>query len=353
MPRSSLLTIGDLTVDGSKKEKSVRRFLRYRKSLVKRDIHFEFISYEDVLSGKLPRIPTKKLKIMFFFPYAYWNDNIERYDTDDRVYGDQYFGRIYSAFFKRIDRILKEGYSKRSISYVNPPEACALDRNKEKTARLLRKEGILTPKKFNISELNDLDKILQKAGALYVKPNFGSMGKGISFLTRGECWTNFDYNHGNIVSKPYDYNWDFVKIAGKKRTGFLNALIKKGFIFEEAIKLPTVKRRKFDIRIYVICGKVPYFYARSAPQRSVVTNWSQGGRIEQSNFLENILPQKKIKEIKEIARRVASSMSLNYVGIDLMLDERFDRIYFLEAHSFPGYEKGFNLMKFLVGHIKT
>jgi hypothetical protein len=174
------------------------------------------------------------------------------------------------------------------------------------------------------------------------------MGKGISFVTKQACWTNFIFKGGRIISRPYDYNWDFVRITGKRKRNFLKLLIKKRFIFEEAIRLPVIGGRKFDFRVYVIGGKVPYFYAKSAPADTFVTNWSQGGRIEKKPFLKRAVSAHKIDEIQQLAKRATRALGLTYTGIDILMDAHRGKLYFSEAHSFPGYERGCNLMRFLI-----
>jgi len=349
--RTTLLAVGDLTLDGVKKEKSVNRFVRYGKRFLGKRVRFEFLTYDDLLLGNLPGIATRRLKIMFFFPYAHWNSRVERYDSDDRVYGDEHFGRAHKRFFYRVGKILEDRYKGYEVAYVNSPAACALDRDKKMTARLLRKGGVLTPRTYRPRDVSQLNRLLEEAGALYIKPVFGAMGKGMSFVTEKECWTNFMFRRDRIVSRPYDYNWGFAQVGRRRKERFLKILIEKKFIFEEAVRPPVVRGRRFDIRIYVIYGRIPYFYARSAPQASPVTNWTQGGRIEGGAFLKKALSEKKIGQIKEIARRSARLMGLNYAGIDLILDEKLDKVYFLEAHSFPGYERGVNLMRFLIDRI--
>jgi len=289
---------------------------------------------------------------MLFFPYSFWNNNIERYDYDNRIYGDQGFGKDFSKLFLGVDKILKTHYAKNNIRYINPPQSCILDRNKIATASLLRKNGIPTPKIYNIKNLDQLEKILDKTELIYVKPVFGSMGKGISVVTKKSCYTNYIFRGNRITSRPYDYNWNFVKISKKRRNAFLSILIKKRFLFEEGIKLPVVKGRRFDMRVYVIYNHVPCLFARSVPESNFITNWSQGGRIEGENFIKKYIPTKKLEEIKNVAKKAARVTALNYAGIDIVLEGDSQNIYVLEVHSFPGYARKFNLMKTLINQIK-
>ena len=273
--KSTLLAIGDLYLSDTRKAPSINKFIRYKKHLLKRGIRFELISPDDVLLQRLPVVATKKLTVMLFFPYNYWNNNIERYDRDDRIYGDHNFGRDFKKLFLKIDKIVKDYYKDKDIKYVNPPQSCALDRDKLATARILKRNGILIPSIYNVENVSQVEGILNKIEALYIKPVFGSMGKGISVVTKKDCFTNFIFRANKIISRPSDYNWTFTRISRRKRKDFLRALIKKGFLFEEAIKVPVVRGRRFDIRAHVIYGRVPYLCARSVRRRNFITNWSK------------------------------------------------------------------------------
>ena len=345
--KSTLLVIGDLYLDEVKKAPSICKFIRYKKEFLHRKIGFQWIPYDDVLLRRLPVIKTKRIKIMLFFPYAHWNSHIERYDKDRRIYGDNRFGGDFKKFFQRVETILKSTYKDKEISYVNPPRFCVLDRNKIATSRFLKKKGILTPKIYNVKNITQLNRILKRSDMVYIKPVFGAMGKGISVVTKNDCFTNYIYRGGRLVSRPEDINWKFIKISKKRRQRFLNILIRKGFLFEEGIKMPLARRRRFDVRVHVISGKVAFMFARSAAKGSYITNWSQGGRMESERFLKKFIPPHKLEEVKRLSKKTAEIFSLNYAGIDVILDRDFKNIYIVEVHSFPGNVRRFNLMKVL------
>lgn len=349
--KRTLLTIGDLMMTENRPEPSIARFIRHKNKLINHDIDFKFVSYDDLLLSRLPDIQTKKLKIMLFFPYSYWNSQIEKYDKDDRIYGDVNFGREYKEFFLRVNKIIRRKYKDKDISFVNPPSSSILDRDKRKTYRLLAKSGILTPQIYNIFTVSQIERLLRDGKALYIKPVFGSMGKGITYIDHKGCYTNFIFRGGKIISRLSDYHWKFRKIPKNKRDSFLKILIKKKFLFQEAIKAPKVKRRKFDLRIYVIYNKIPYIYAKSAPPACFLTNWSQGGRIEKKRFLKKALSENTIEKAKAIARKGVKALNLNYAGVDVIVDKVEKYIYLLEIQSFPGYERGFNLIRFLIDSI--
>ena len=334
-----------------KAEPSIVRFVRYSGRLLRRNIDFKLITYDDLLLNRLPHIRTKRLKIMLFFPYSYWNTHIERYDKDDRIYGDSDFGREYREFFIRVDKVLRKRYRNKELSFVNPPHSSILDRDKRKTHKILKKFGILTPKVYNITTLSQVDRLLEEGKALYIKPVFGAMGKGITYINKKGCYTNFIFRDNKIISRLFDYHWKFRRISENKREAFLKILIKRGFLFQEAIRASRVKERKFDLRIYVINDKTPYFYAKSAPAEGFLTNWSQGGRIEKKRFLRKGLSKKTLEKAKAIARKTTRALNLTYSGVDVIVDETEENIYLLEIQSFPGFELGFNLIKYLIDSI--
>ena len=99
--------------------------------------------------------------------------------------------------------------------------------------------------------------------------------------------------------------------------------------------------------MYVAYGKVPYFYAKSAPCKSFITNWSQGGRIEKRAFLDRALSKSEIAKVKSVAKKAAKVIDLKFAGVDVIIDRDTKKTYVLEIQSFPGYERGFHLMELL------
>lgn len=349
--KKTLLIIGDPMMTSDSFERSLNRFITQKPRLNNRGIGVIFITYDDLMSRRLPDISTKRLDVILFFPYNHWNSEIERYDRDNRVYGDIRFGSDYTEYFLMVNRILKLRYRNRLLSFVNPPSACIIDRDKLKTHIILKRHGIDTPHIYRIRTVSDIDRLIERGHTLYAKPRFGAMGKGITFIEKNAVYTNFLFRSDRIVNRLYDYNWRPVRVSGKRRETFLKIIISRGFIFQEAVNPLIYKKRKFDIRVYVVFGKVPYLYAKSAAAKSFITNWSQGGRIEKSYFLRRCLPAKSIKKIKGLARKAASAIPLKFAGVDIMIDRDTEKVYVLEIQSFPGYERGFDLMKFLADSI--
>jgi glutathione synthase/RimK-type ligase-like ATP-grasp enzyme len=343
----TLIVIGDPMMSSKSLELSLDRFMGCRQLLSKRGIRLIFITYEDASCRRLPAVTTKKIDVLLFFPYNHWNNNIERYGRDNRIYGDTGFGSDFKDYFKVIARIIRSGYSGKSLSFVNSPEACINDRDKLKTSVILSRAGIKSPEIFKVRDSAGFRKLLCMKGPLYIKPRFGAMGKGITYASQSGVYTNFHLKSNRIAHRMYDYNWRPVRVPDRHCDNFIETLISRGFIFQKAIEPLVFKARKFDIRVYVVFKKTPYLYAKSAPEKSFITNWSQGGRIEKKAFLNRALSEAEAGKVKSISIKAAKAIGLSFAGIDIIIDRHTRMINVLEIQSFPGYERGFDLMKSL------
>ena len=349
MKKKALLVIGDKNINRGRPYVSFNRFMQYAQKLRdKWGFELRVVNYARLFSGKLPRIEAPSIKVVPFFPYKYWNRNIEVYQ-DGRIYGDSKFGREFKIFFEKVKQVIDKHYTGKEINYLNSPKACYLDRDKQATKDLLNKNAVLTPRTFRVSSFEDVQRLLNKGLSLYIKPRFGAMGKGITYIDRGGVISNFLFRKGKLISRPCDFNWRFTKIDDRQE--FLNKLLKRGFICEEAIEPAVFKRRRFDFRVYVLNGRVVYLYAKSSQVKSCVTNWSQGGKIDKKNTILRTLPKEKIAQLKNLATKATRALGLNFAGIDVIFSKDLKKAYVLEGNAFPGYEKGFDLMKCLAGFL--
>ena len=342
--KKTLLIIGDRRTKGRTLDPSFNSFVRIIENFKDKNLGVHILSYKDIFEGNFPEVSTSTVNILLFFPYKYWDKNIEVYQNDSKVYGDNSFGLEFRKYFEKVEKIIKKKYHDKKIEYVNPPDKSILDRDKEETKKFFRRHNIPTPRSFNVKNLEDLHWITKRGISLYIKPRFGAMGKGITYLSNGLMITNFLFQKGEIISHPYDYHWRFHEIKNKDKSKFLKILLSRGFIFEEAIDPPIYKGKRSDFRVYCIYGKVSYYYIRSTPAVSLVTNWSQGGKIEQKRKLFQYISAAKLNQVKSLTRKVAKELKLNYTGVDIIFSKDYKKIYALEAHSFPGYERGFDLM---------
>jgi hypothetical protein len=307
------------------------------------------IDYFSLLANKIPNIATKEIIVFPCFPFEYWDKYIEPKNFKG-VYGNKSFYIKFIAFWKKIDKIIRRKYSNHKISYINDPKHLAKDRDKEFTKKLVKKAGVSVPKTFNNKTLNGVISLLDKGYKLYIKVRYGSMGKGISYLENGRWLTNFRFKNGKIFSRKSDYGWKFIDFTNKKP--FLSQILKQDIIIEESIDSLLIKRRKFDLRMYVYKDKILYIYGRSNDSEAATTNISQGAKGEKSSFA-NLLPKKQLEVAKKAAISSIKALGLNFGGVDIMLCADKKNIMFIEVNTFPGFPKvrRFNLSKFFIKEI--
>lgn len=308
-------------------------------------IETKIANYSTVTDGEMPYIKGH-FYILLLFPYSYWFQHIER-DVEGTMYGDSHYGMLFENYMDKINDIIKARY--KNFTYVNSPDSIKTDRDKKRTKEMLKAAEVNVPDDYYtqdfVLDFKVLRIALDNGNNFYAKPRFGAMGKGITYLTKRKILSN--YKNGGGLRSGFDYGWSFQKIH--RRDHLLGQMLQSKPIIEPEIKTPRIKNRKFDLRIYVVYGRVPYLYVRSAPVRKPITNWSQGGRIEKHSFLKHI-PSTKIREIKRIARESAKILGLNFCGVDIIFDEKWSP-YVLEAQSMPSWESGYDLFGTLINKL--
>jgi glutathione synthase/RimK-type ligase-like ATP-grasp enzyme len=322
-----ILVIGD-----NSDWESFLKFKKKRKTFENKKINFKTIDYDSIIKGKLPNIKSNNLLISLFFPLDYWNDKIETNFVKGHIYGDKRCAEMFYNYLDEIKSIIDKKYNNTKISYVNSFEAVKIDRDKELTKTIIKKANVPVPRSYSTRKYEDIIKLLNKGRKLYLKVNFGAMGKGITKLERGKWLTNFIYRKGSIISRKGDYGWKFKDITVNEE--FLKKLLKKELAIEEAINPYIIDNKIFDIRYYVVYGKIKHKIVRSAPIENVVTNITQGGIKKREQFLR--MPTKYLKAAEGNAIEVAKALGLNLAGIDVMISKR-GIPYVLEAQSFPGF----------------
>jgi len=347
----AILVIGDSRESIKKPAKSFLSFIKHLKNLTPAYMVYRIVSYNKVLDDKLPVLDASHIYVVLFFPFEYWNKNIEVYKGKERIYGNMSFGRKYKEFFKNIEKKIRRAYRGKRIEFLNEPTASVNERDKFQAKRIFNRNSIATPRKINVRHIGDIEKIVQKGKPIYAKPRFGAMGKGITYIDRDMFITNFAFKNDRIFSKYSDFGWKFKRVRGKKVERLINSLVRERFVFEESIAHPVYRNKRFDFRVHVVYGKTPYYYIKTMPSVSPITNWTQGGRIEKKKNFKKYIKRNHMGRVIGQAKRVAKALGLNYAGIDIVLTNDYKTAYCLEAHSFPGYEKGFDIMKYLVKDI--
>ncbi|MFH1655024.1 MAG: YheC/YheD family protein [Candidatus Omnitrophota bacterium] len=334
---------------------SFRKLHKSRRLFKKKGFNYATSTYDNLLKNKLPEIKTKKVIIFPFFPFSHWNRHIEHRNYQG-IYGASSFYEKFLRFFKKVDHVVKRNLKGKDLSFINSPILSSELRDKVLVKRKLRTAKVPTPQLFKISKIDALYRYTKSGNEFMIKPRYGSMGKGITFLNNDRCQTNFSFRNKKILSRKSDYGWNFRTI--KDRHGFLKELLKNDVYIEEAVKSRLIDGKKFDLRVYVFSGEVIYIYARTNEADSVTTNISQGGKGMNQAFLKK-LPPDLIRKIKQTAIKTAKVLGTNFAGVDIIVDKNFKNIYVLDVNFFPGFpkKKTFDLtarlVKLLKAHLKV
>ena len=134
--KKTLLIIGDKNSRGRILDHSFNEFIENIEKIKSVKFKAYVISYKDVFSGKLPEVTTPVVNVVLFFPYKYWDENIEVYKKGSKVYGDNAFGHEFKKYFIRLEKAIRKRYRDKKIEYVNPPSKSILDRDNDYTEKL-------------------------------------------------------------------------------------------------------------------------------------------------------------------------------------------------------------------------
>lgn len=335
--RVTILAIGDRAdYDSHKKLHKEKRFI------LRSGFDYVRITYKRFFEKGMPRIKSEKIIVFLFFPFSYWNKYIE-HRTYRGIYGNKTFYRKFTRFWKRVDKMLKNSLFEKEVLFVNLSSACGLCRDKLDVTKKISRAGIPSPKTYSFSRVEKIDRLLEKGQSFFVKPRYGSMGKGITFLSKPSWQTNFLFRKNKIISRKSDKGWKFRDITGNRK--FLAKLLKKDIIIEKAVDSLLVKNMKMDMRVYVFFNKVIYIYPRRNRVGRITTNISQGAKGD-PGMLKKI-PKKLLRKVKKTAENTTKQLGLNMAGVDIMLDKNLRDLYVLDVNLFPGFpkRKTFNLAR--------
>ncbi|MFC1599372.1 YheC/YheD family protein, partial [Candidatus Omnitrophota bacterium] len=306
----SILALGD-AVDYD----SYQKLNHEKRSFLKYGFNYHTTGYRQFLDDKAPRIKTEKLIIFLFFPFSYWDKHIEHKDYRG-IYGNRTFYKKFSDFWGKVERKVKKHYGDKKIFSINDLFLSAAYRDKITVVKELAKFNIPQPKLHKASGVKNIFHKLESGHRFFLKPRYGSMGKGITYLSLYEWETNFNFRNNRIISRISDHGWKFRDITGNQK--FLRQLLSKDIFIQGAVDSPIIHGNKLDFRVYTFLNKAIYVYPRRNSIDKVTTNISQGGCGDPR--LLKLLPKKLIDNAKREAERVSRSLNINLGGIDIIPD---------------------------------
>ncbi|NBR04218.1 MAG: RimK family alpha-L-glutamate ligase [Planctomycetes bacterium] len=180
---------------------------------------------------------------------------------------------------------------------LNPPRALESAVDKFLASELLQSHGLDIPNTFCCQDSDTAMEAFERFGKdIVVKPLFGAEGRGI------------------------------LRIQDEQLAWRVFRAIEKigGVIYLQ----PYIKHPGWDLRIFILGGKVLGGMKRTAPQGAWMTNVAQGGKGE---------PYKLNSDLEEIGIKASKAVGAEIAGVDLILDEH-GKWLVLEVNAVPGWK---------------
>lgn len=335
----TIFTIGDKSDFDSYK-----KIDKERRTFVRHGFRYATIDYRKFMKGHIPEIKTIKVIVLFYFPFSYWNKNIE-HKSYKGIYGNQIFYEKFVHFWSKIQKQCKSSFRDKEVLFVNSPDHCGAYRDKLNVSRALAKFNVNEPRIHRAISVKAIEEKLARGHTFYLKPRYGSMGKGITYISQSNWQTNFIVKGSRILNRKSDRGWKFVNVTGNRR--FLKQLLEKDIMIQDGVDPLIVDGYMVDLRIYTFMNEVVYVYPRKNLPDKITTNISQGG--EGDPDLLDIIPKDLINKAKREAVRVSRALGINFAGVDIIPDRNFREVCVIDVNVFPGFPKRkvFNLARFL------
>jgi len=331
---------------------SFNRFCEHlQKHHSKKNMNWVTATYDILEKNKLPLIESDTIIIYLFFPFTYWDKYIEK-EGYKGVYGNVEFYNKFRSFWSEIHRTLKKVYRGKKIRFINHPLKIAVDRDKEFTKTILSENKINIPIPYYTRIYRDILRLVNKENKkLFLKVRYGSMGKGITYLEKGNWKTNFRFKDGKIDNPRSDNGWTFIDITDNVE--FLKELLTKDIVIEEAIDTYKLEDIIFDLRLYMFYDELLYIFPRTNKKDAITANISQGGQGRSTQFLKRF-PKSVIDKVVSSGMRTIQAMDVNFAGVDVMISKDLG-VYVIELNTFPGFPtvSRFNLSKRIIQRIEN
>ncbi len=185
------------------------------------------------------------------------------------------------------------------------------------------------------------EKLLERYGTVFVKPNKGRIGIGVMrlrHLERGKYEVHYQDQAEVLNSLDAALSRIHENMNPKKR-----------YLVQQGIDLASVLDRPFDLR--VVMHKVDGKWQRSAwcvkisPPKLIVTNHARGGVIltvdqafKQNKHIFN--PEEMKQRLEAVCHTICDVFDLHYsfaiIGLDMAVDKN-GQIWFIEANTSPDH----------------
>jgi hypothetical protein len=307
------------------------------------------VDYPDLLKGSLPAVQSENVLVALFFPHKFWDEHCET-PKDTQLYGtSRQSYEAFRQFWPDVESAIAKAYNGRNIEYLVNPANCFVDRDKVETTRILKEKKIPATEVIGSRDLGEILDAVSENRGVFIKCRYGAEGKGITILTKESWRTNYRADSGRLSNHGNHDRWVFSDITGNTR--LISQLLDSEVIVEHEIVTPEITPgTKFDIRAYFVSGSVPHMFARINRRDKVITNFSQGARVEHD--YAKVLRKSEIAAVKVTAVAAASALQARFIGIDCMFGE--DGIAVVEAQMFTDFPDihCFNMAEHLAGMLK-